>query len=139
MGRNPILLAWVAGLALAVVVYVYGPEHLIFRLVDSLHFFGWWLDEVVTQLGGVMADGVRALAIGLYVTFVALGLAVKQRGGPARSALFWVSVLFWLLAAGVIGVDEGPSRWVLALALVTVASVGMTARLRSARPGVVVR
>lgn len=139
MGRSPILLAWAAGLALAAAVYVFGPERLVFNLVDSLHLFGWWLSEVVAQLGGVMTEAVRALAIGLYVTFVALGLAVQQRGGAARSALFWVSVLFWLLAAGVIGIDDGPSRWVMALALVTVASVGMTARLRAARPGVIVR
>ncbi len=139
MGRNPILVAWAAGMALAVAVYVVGPERLVFRLVDNLHLFGWWLSEVVAQLGGVMADAVRALAIGLYLTFVALGLAVQQRGGPARTALFWVSVLFWLLAAGVIGIEDGPGRWVLALALVTVASVGMTARLRASRPGVAVR
>ena len=139
MGRSPILLAWAAGLALAAAVYVFGPERLVFNFIDSLHLFGWWLGEVVAQLGGVMTEAVRALAIGLYVTFVALGLAVQQRGGPARSALFWVSVLFWLLAAGVIGIDDGPSRWVMALVLVTVASVGMTARLRAARSGVIVR
>ena len=139
MSRNPILVAWAAGLVLAVAVYLVGPERLVFRLFDNLHLLGWWLSEVVAQLGGVMADAVRALAVGLYVTFVALGLAVQQRGGSARGALFWVSVLFWLLAAGVIGIEDGPGRWVLALALVTVASVGMTTRLRSARPGVVSR
>lgn len=136
MRRNPIVLAWVAGLALAAAVYVVGPERLVFRLLDNLHLLGWWLAEVVAHLSDALADGVRALAIGLYVTFVALALAVLQRGGPARAALFWVSVLFWLLAVGAIGLEEGPGRWVLALALVTIAAIGMTARLRAPRPAV---
>ncbi len=139
MGRNPILVAWAAGLVLAIAVYVVGPERLLFRLLDNLHFLAFWLEEALAQLGGVMAEAVRALAIGLYVTFAALALAVQQRGGSARTALFWVSVLFWLLAAGVIGTEDGQGRWVMALALVAVGAIGMTARLRAVRPGVPVR
>lgn len=139
MSRNPIVVAWVAGLVLAAAVYVVGPERLVFRLIDNLHLLAWWIEEGLAQLGGVMAEAVRALAIGLYVTFVALALAVQQRGGSARSALFWVSVLFWLLAAGVVGTEDGQGRWVMALALVAVASIAMTARLRNARPAIATR
>ena len=139
MSRNPIVVAWVAGLVLAAAVYVVGPERLVFRLIDNLHLLAWWIEEGLAQLGGVTAEAVRALAIGLYVTFAALALAVQQRGGSARSALFWVSVLFWLLAAGVIGAEDGQGRWVMALALVAVASIAMTARLRNARPAIATR
>ena len=139
MSRNPIVVAWVAGLVLAAAVYIVGPERLVFRLIDNLHLLAWWIEEGLAQLGGVTAEAVRALAIGLYVTFAALALAVQQRGGSARSALFWVSVLFWLLAAGVIGAEDGQGRWVMALALVAVASIAMTARLRNARPAIATR
>ena len=134
MRRDPVVFAWVAGLALAVAIYVFGPDRLVFRLLDSVHLFGWWLNEVVAQLGGVMAEAVRALAIGLYVTFFGLGLSVRARGGQAGAALFWVSAGFWLLVGGVIGLDdEGQGRWVLALALVALAAIAMTARLRAVR------
>ena len=133
MRRNPVLVAWAAGLLLAATVYVVGPEHLVFRILDNLHYAGWWLGEVVARLGGVTAEAVRALAIGIYVTFVALGAAVEQRGGHAKGALFWVSVGFWLLAGGVIGFDEGYGRWAMALVLVIIAALSMTARLRQVR------
>ena len=57
---------------------------------------------------------VRALALGIYVTFVVLALGVIRRGGSAKAALLWVSVLFLMLIGG-IGHDDGEQhragRW----------------------------
>ena len=127
MRRDPILVAWGIGLLLAVLVYVVGPDRFLFRLVDNLHVLGWRLAEFVDDLSVVALDLVRALAIGLYATFVALALAVARRGGPSRGALVLVSLLFLVLASGA---DVSNVRWTAALALCAVAAAVMTGRLR---------
>ena len=79
-------------------------------------------------------DVVRALAIGLYATFLGLAFAVDRRGGRARMAVIVVSILFFLLVG-----DAGPAdqaEWVAGLALSAVGAMVMTARLRS-YPGLV--
>ncbi len=128
--RDPILLAWGGGLLLAVLVYVVGPERFLFRLLDNMHLIAWQIGELVDQLSLLTLDAVRALAIGLYATFVGLGLAVLRRGGRARGALFWVSLFFVLLAGGML--DGGPSsgRWAVAMLLAGAAALMMTMRLR---------
>ena len=75
-------------------------------------------------------DLVRALAIGLYGTFVVLALSVIRRGGRAKAALFWVSVLFLFLIGGVELTTESDTRWVVALVVAGVGAVTMTQRLR---------
>ena len=128
--RDPVLLAWAAGLGLAALVFVMGPERFFFRLLDTVHVALWRLQEMLEQFSIVTLDAVRALAIGLYVTFVALGLAVVRRGGQARGALFWVSALFLVLAGDMMGDGSPSARWAAALLIVAAGSAVMTGRLR---------
>ena len=129
--RDPVLLAWGLGLALAALVYLVGPDRFLFRLLDTAHVLAWRLSEAVADLSVLTLDLVRALAIGLFVTFVALAVAVARRGGRSRGALLLVSVLFLFLAGG--GGADGASantRWTAALLLSGMGALVMTGRLR---------
>ena len=131
--RDPIVLAWVAGLALAALVYLVGPDRFLFRVLDTLHVLAWRLSEAVADLSVLALDMVRALAIGLFATFVALAVAVARRGGRGRGALLLVTVLFLFLAGG--GGPDGTSantRWTAALLLSGMGALVMTGRLRQA-------
>jgi hypothetical protein len=130
--RDPIILAWVVGLALAALVYVVGPDRFVFRIVDGLHVLAWRISEAVADLSLLALDLVRALAIGLFATFVVLALAVARRGGRGRGALLLVSLLFLMLVGG--GVDGGApnARWTAALLLSGAGAAVMTGRLRQA-------
>lgn len=137
MRRDPILAAWGIGLLLAVLVYVVGPDRFLFRVLDTLHVLGWRIAELIDDLSIVALDLVRALAIGLYATFVVLAFAVARRGGPSRGALLVVSLLFLALAGGS-GVPN--TRWTAALVLSAVGAAVMTGRLRHPQPsGVLAR
>lgn len=130
--RDPILLAWILGLALAALVYIVGPDRFVFRVLDTLHVIAWRIGEAIEDLSLLTFDVVRALAIGLYATFVVLGLTVARRGGRARGALLLVSLLFLVLAGG--GVDGAApnARWTAALVLSGIGAAVMTGRLRQA-------
>lgn len=128
--RDPIWLAWAVGLVLAAVVYIVGPDRFVFRIVDSLHVLAWRLSEAVEDLSLLALDLVRALAIGLFATFVVLAVAVARRGGRGRGALLLVTLLFVVLAGG--GVDGAApnARWTAALLLSGAGAAIMTGRLR---------
>ncbi len=129
--RDPVLLAWGLGLALAALVYLVGPDRFLFRVLDTLHVLAWRLSEAVADLSLLTLDLVRALAIGLFATFVALAVAVARRGGRGRGALLLVTVLFLFLAGG--GGPDGTSantRWTAALLLSGMGALVMTGRLR---------
>jgi len=130
--RDPVLIAWAVGLGLAAVVYVLGPKHFLFRVLDTFHLLMWRLGEFVADLSSVALDAVRALAIGLYATFVVLAIAVLRRGGRARAALIVVSVLFLILVTSDDMMTESNGRWAAALALSGIGAVVMTGRLRQA-------
>lgn len=132
MRGSPVVVAWTAGLALAVLAYWVGPDRLWFNLLNQAHVLGWRLTEFVQDLSAASLDLVRAIAIGVYGTFVVLGVAVARRGGRSRGALLVVSVLFFLLADGTLdgGLDNG--RWFAALLLAAAGAAVMTARLRGA-------
>ena len=128
--RDPVLIAWVVGLGLAAVAYAIGPQYFMFRVVDSFHLAMWRIGEAIGDLSLMGRDLVRALAIGLYATFVVLALSVIRRGGSGKAALFWVSVLFLFLIGGIDLTTESDTRWFLALAVAGVGAVTMTQRLR---------
>ena len=92
------------------------------------------LNELLADLSALSLDVVRALAIGLFATFLVLGVAVARRGGRARGALILVTVLFLLLAGGGLDIDEsgGAGRWTAAMLLAGVGAAVMTGRLRQA-------
>ncbi len=122
------LVAWLAGLALAAVVFVVGPDHFLFRLNDALHLAVWRLAEAIEQLSATALDAVRALAIGLYVTFMALACAVLRRGGRARAAIIVVTLLYIVLLGYATPGDQ--TRWLAALVLSGIGAAVMTGRLR---------
>ncbi len=130
--RDPVLLAWVVGLGLAALVYLVGPNQFLFRFLDLLHVAAWRIEEFVADLSIVALDVVRALAIGLYATFVVLALAVARRGGRARGSLIVVTVLFLVLVGSDQTLTESNARWTAALALAAVGAFVMTGRLRQA-------
>ena len=110
--RDPIWLAWAAGLALAALVYVVGPDRFVFRLMDTLHVLAWRISEAIEDLSMLTLDVVRALAIGVYATFVALAISVARRGGK---------------------VDTGTApnaRWTAALLVAAAGAAVMTSRMR---------
>ena len=128
--RDPIWLAWAIGLALAAAVYVIGPDRFVFRVLDSLHVLAWRISEAIGDLSVLALDLMRALAIGLFATFVVLAIAVARRGGRGRGALLVVTLLFAILAGG--GVDGAApnARWTAALLLSGAGAAIMTGRLR---------
>ena len=128
--RDPVVIAWVIGLALAALVYVVGPRDFLFRFMDTLHVVAWRLGEFVADLSLVALDVVRALAIGLFATFVVLSLAVVRRGGRAKGALILVTVLFVLLVGTQQPATDSNARWTAALILSSVAAFVMTGRMR---------
>lgn len=130
MKRDPVTLVWVGGLALAAVLYAVGTDQLLFRLFDAFHHAGWWVREFIASLSLLAVDLVRALALGLYATFIALGILAARRGQPARGALLGVSVLFWLLAAGNMGPYGSSVAWAGALLVAGFGAAIMTQRLR---------
>ena len=126
--RDPVLVAWVAGLALAALVFLVGPDQFMFRLLDAVHVGLWRLSELFAQLSATALDAVRALAIGLFATFLALAFAVARRGGRARGALVVVTVVFLVLVGDAAPHDQG--RWIAALILSGTGAAVMTGRLR---------
>ena len=132
--RDPVLFAWAMGLGIAVLVYMVGPDHFLFRLGAFLHGLAWQVAEVLADLSATALDAVRALSIGLFVTFLALAAAVARRGGRSRAAAAIVSVVFLLLVGG--ATDGDPARWLAALVLSGLGAAVMTGRLRGAGPPV---
>ena len=128
--RDPVMAAWVLGLGLAVLVYVIGPRDFLFHFLDALHAAFWRLGAFIADLSTVALDAVRALAIGLYATFVVLTLAVLRRGGRGRAALVIVTIVFLLLVLNDDVPTESNGRWTAALALTAAGAAVMTGRLR---------
>ena len=128
MRRDPVLAAWAVGLGLALLVFLVGPEHFLFRLADTLHVVAWRVAEAIDELSATALNAVEALSIGLFVTFLGLAVAVGRRGGRSRWAIIVVSVVFFLLVGGASPGDQ--TRWVAALALSGLSALVMTGRLR---------
>ena len=128
--RDPVVIAWIVGLGLAALVYVFGPDHVLFRIEDMLHVLAWRVAEAIRDLSATMLDIVRALAIGLFVTFLVLAAAVARRGGRSRLSAAVVALVFVLLVEGAAPGDQ--VRWVAALVLSGIGASVMTGRLRKA-------
>lgn len=126
--RDPVMIAWVAGLVVAALVYLVGFDNFFVRLQYAFHSFAWRLAEILAELSITALDAVRALSVGLFVTFLALAAAVSRRGGRARTAAIVVTILFVLLVGG--ASDGDPARWLAALVLSGLGAAAMTARLR---------
>jgi len=130
MSRNTIAVIWAAGIVLALIVYVTGPDRFVVAALDFIQR-GWWtMQEALLNFSIAAFDLVRALAIGLYFVFVALAVLTIRRGGRGRGALVAVTLVFFGLVWR--SADEGfgaHTRWVTALLLTAVAALSMTRRL----------
>jgi hypothetical protein len=130
MSRGTIALIWLAGLVVAAVVYVAGPDRVVFAVFDFLSQAWWNLQDVLHRLSLEAFDAVRALAIGLYCVFVVLGFLVARRGGRAGAALVVVTLVFLGLVWHAPGEGFGAhTRWMAALVLAIAAALAMTRRL----------
>ena len=128
--RDPVVVAWVVGLGLAALVFLVGPDQFLFRLADVVHVALWRLAEALAQLSATALDAVRALSIGLFVTFLGLAFAVIRRGGRAKAAVVIVGILFMILIGDASPGDQ--TRWIAALVLSATGAAVMTGRLRQA-------
>jgi hypothetical protein len=130
MPRNTIAAIWIAGIVLAVLIYVAGPERFVFAAYELIQRAWWGVQEVLRDLSLAAFDFVRALAIGLYFVFLALGVLAVSRGGRGWVALVVVSLLFLGLVWHDYGTGFGSrTRWGAALVLVGVGALSMTRRL----------
>jgi hypothetical protein len=130
MSRNTIAVIWAAGIVLALIVYVTGPDRFVFATLDVIER-AWWSVQVALLNFSIAAfDLVRALAIGLYFVFAALAVLTIRRGGHGRGALIAVSLVFFCLVWRSAGEGFGAhTRWMTALLLTAVAALSMTRRL----------
>jgi hypothetical protein len=129
MRKNPVAAIWLIGILVAVVAYAANPGHLLTVALDTLAAGFAAVEQMVRSLTLFGSDVVRALAIGLFVTFVALSVLAIREGHRGRTALVIVSTVFVLLVR-----DDGDGvsngRWVAAFALAAVAALVMTDRIR---------
>lgn len=128
MHRNTIMFIWAAGIVVALIAYATDPGALWDSALDLLAAAIAATDRLVRNLSLFGSDVVRALAIGLFVVFVALSLIAIRQGGKARMALLCVSTVFLLLLRD--GGASSNGRWVAAFALAAVAALVMTTRVR---------
>lgn len=125
MGRNTVALVWLGGAVLAVLVYATGPGHVIAAAIAGIEHAVWefqrWLGFVAFQ----SFDLIRAVAIGLFAVFLALGMIAGQRG--RGGGMVGVTVLFLAL----VGFGGYNSRfcWLAALIIAAFGALSMTRRL----------
>jgi predicted membrane-bound spermidine synthase len=135
MPRNTIALIWAAGVVLALIVYVIGPDRFVFASFDLLAQLWWKLQDALRNISIAAFDFVRALAIGLYFVFVALTVLAIHRGGRGRGALVAVSLVFALLVWNAAGDGFGAhASWMAALALAGAGALTTTRRLTQPEP-----
>jgi len=130
MSRNTIAVIWGAGIVLALIVYVTGPDRFVFAAFDLIQRAWWGVQDALLNFSIAAFDLVRALAIGLYFVFVALAILTIRRGGHGRGALIAVSLVFFCLIWRSPGEGFGAhTRWMTALLLTAVSALSMTRRL----------
>ncbi len=136
MRKNPVALVWLVGLAAAIAVYLLGSDWLLALFTNLGEQAARLLDGLVRLLASLTSGLLRALAIGLFVTFVGLSLLAIRAGRRGRLALVLVSAGFlWLIGFG--GPDGSRQDWVEALLLAAAGALVMTQRLL--RPQALVR
>ncbi len=118
---------WAVGLTLAVLIYVLGPDDALATLFDLADSTAGAVQRMVAELGGRAFDMLRALTVGCFVVFFALGVLASGRGHPQTWLMLWVSLLFLLLVwhQG----REATGHWTLAFLLAAAAALNMTRRL----------
>jgi hypothetical protein len=128
--RNPVAAIWVLGLLLAVILYVTGPEDVLRTVLDALGRVADFIDRAIADLIAQSYTAIRALAIALFVVFVALAVLAAQRGLRSRTALIIVPFFFLALVwPATYGERVSANRWFGAFVLAGVGAMVMTRRL----------
>ena len=123
MRRNPIIAIWIVGLLAALLAYAGNADQLAAALGMAIRHGIAVVAAVMDQFARLRPGVLRALAIGLFVTFAALALLAVRRGKQGRAALVLVTIGFaWSVS--------GQDGWLGPLALSGTAAAVMTARLR---------
>ena len=127
--RRPVAVVWIVGLLIALLLYLRQPEHVLDGIELVLADVEQQFDGFIISLSRQSILIIRALAIALFVVFVALAVIAAQRGLPARRMLLVVAflyiVLLWHPFSGLILARD----WVFAFLISAVASLVMTRRL----------
>jgi hypothetical protein len=135
MSRNTITAIWAAGIVLALIVYLAGPDRFVFAAFDLVQRTWWALQDMLHNISIAAFDLVRALAIGLYFVFVALAVLAIRQGSGGGGALVVLSLVFFGLVWQSAGDGFGAhSRWMAALLLATLGALTMTRRLSQPVP-----
>ena len=138
MTKNPVAVIWLVGVAAAAAVYLLGSDWLLGGLESLADAAAMGLAAVMQQMSSLTSELLRAIATGLFVTFVGLSLLAIRVGQRGRAALVLVSAgFFWLVGTG--GPLASREEWVEALLLAAAGALVMTQRLlrpapRGARP-----
>ncbi len=127
--RRPVAIVWIVGLLLALLLYLRQPEYILDSITVALSDVEQRFDGFIISLSHQSILIIRALAIALFVVFVALAVIAAQRGLPARRMLLVVAflyiVLLWHPFSGLILARD----WVFAFLISAVASLVMTRRI----------
>ncbi|MBV9653408.1 MAG: hypothetical protein JOZ42_02465, partial [Acetobacteraceae bacterium] len=133
MRRNTIGLVWLVGILLTCVLYATGPDRFLHAGFAFLLHTQFAFQGLIAGFTAGAFEWVRALAIGLFAVFLALGVLALRRGLQARAALVLVTGLFLVLLYPAMGGYYLPaSRWSAAFLLACVGALVMTRRLLSA-------
>lgn len=135
MRRETLVLIWIAGLVLAALIYLVGPDQFLTVVMDTLNAIDDAFRHLVFTLGAQIFGIVRALTIALYVVFVVLALLSASRGRRGVGALILVTIVYALLVWRPYADYPAPvGRWIVAFALVLTSAIVMTQRLLRAPP-----
>jgi hypothetical protein len=132
MHRNTVALIWLGGIAVAVIAYAVDPGAVLEAALDLLAAAIAGTERFIHDLSNFGSGVIRALAMGLFVTFVALAVLTIRQGGKGKTALVMVSGVFLLLLRD--GANSSNGHWVAAFALAAVGALVMTTRVRRRAP-----
>jgi hypothetical protein len=128
--RETILMIWIGGLALAVALYLLGPDRFFDACMELIDGIDTALRNLVATLGAQAYGAIRALAIAIYVVFAVLTVLGSQRGHRGIGALVVITVVFLVLVwRPYDGFAVPIGRWITALVLNAVGALVMTHRL----------
>jgi hypothetical protein len=127
--RETLLLIWIGGAALAVLIYVVGPDTFVDACLHLFDTIDVLFQRLAVMLGAQAYSVVRALTIAFYLVFAVLTFLASSR----RLAGFGMLVVMTVIVAALVWrpwTDPAPiSHWLVTLALVLAGAVTMTQRL----------
>jgi hypothetical protein len=129
--KNMVGMIWVAGLILAAIVYLIGPDRILYAGIAAIDNARATMDRAFSALAINTFEVMRALALGLAPAFLVLCALASRRGIPYLRLLVVVAVLFLVLLY--LPAHEGwyvsSKRWTVAFIAVAVGCAVMSRRL----------